>query len=131
MILGGQVFLQYPGEQFEGITTQRDDAVNFILPVKFLCPFDCSLCHDPPGFLTSSLLTSALVFVPWTGIEKITTINTKDRFHIRHHDGFNQIEPVLVKENGSLFPIDILFSSIEPAIQTVMESAAGESSGRS
>jgi hypothetical protein len=55
---------------------------------------------SPPGFLTSSLLASALVFAPWTGIEKIAAINTRDCFHIRHHDGFIQIEPTMVKENG-------------------------------
>ena len=58
------------------------------LPNGFLC------------FLANFLFTSSLVFVPGAGIKKIATINTRDLFHVHHHDGFNEIKSIMVKQNG-------------------------------
>ena len=43
------------------------------------------------GFLTNFFLTSALIFVPWTGVEKIAAINTRDLLHFRHHNRFDEL----------------------------------------
>ena len=32
--------------------------------------------------------------------QKITAINTRDLFHVHHHDGFNKTKSIMVKQNG-------------------------------